>query len=186
MPSNSIPRTTDVLVIGCGLIGLSCAAAAAERGLDVRVVGEPRVGAASLAAAGLLAPSIEREDGPIHPDELRTLVAAFASWGPVLLYPFAVLGELAYRVLCALALAAAGLAPGRLLGAGLDFGRLFVVSLVVLAPLVLVESLLAVLHRPLSGWIAALAAIALLAFALRAVAAGRTEAHSGMPPSFGP
>ena len=130
--------------------------------------------------------AIEREDGPIHPDELRTLVAAFARWGPVLLYPFAVLGELAYRVLCALALAAAGLAPGRLLGAGLDFGRLFVVSLVVLVPLVLVESLLAVLHRPLSGWIAAFAAIALLAFALRAVAAGRTEAHSGMPPSFGP
>jgi glycine oxidase len=56
-------QTTDVLVIGCGLIGLACAAAAAERGLRVRLVGEPRVGAASLAAAGLLAPSIEREDG---------------------------------------------------------------------------------------------------------------------------
>jgi glycine oxidase len=56
-------ETADVLVIGCGLIGLACAAAAAERGLHVRLVGVPRVGAASLAAAGLLAPSIEREDG---------------------------------------------------------------------------------------------------------------------------
>lgn len=63
MSINATPRTTDVLVIGCGLIGLACAAAAAERGLSVRMVGEPRVGAASLAAAGLLAPSIEREDG---------------------------------------------------------------------------------------------------------------------------
>jgi len=60
---NTVPQTTDVLVIGCGLVGLACAAAAAERGLNVRIVGEPRVGAASLAAAGLLAPSIEREEG---------------------------------------------------------------------------------------------------------------------------
>ena len=63
MSTSTDPRTTDVLVIGCGLIGLACAAAAADRGLTVRVVGEPRVGAASLAAAGLLAPSIEREEG---------------------------------------------------------------------------------------------------------------------------
>ena len=55
--------SADVLVIGSGLIGLACAAAAAERGFCVRIVGEPRVGAASLAAAGLLAPSIERADG---------------------------------------------------------------------------------------------------------------------------
>src|SRR5580765_3690404 len=34
------------------------------------MVGEPRVGAASLAAAGLLAPSIEREDG--HANEFGT------------------------------------------------------------------------------------------------------------------
>jgi len=67
---NTAPQTTDVLIIGCGLIGLACAAAAAERGLLVRVVGEPRVGAASLAAAGLLAPSIEREDG--HASEFGT------------------------------------------------------------------------------------------------------------------
>jgi glycine oxidase len=60
----------DVLVIGCGLIGLACAAAAAERGLNVQVVGEPRLGEASLAAAGLLAPSIERADG--HASDFAT------------------------------------------------------------------------------------------------------------------
>ena len=53
----------DVLVIGDGLIGLACAAATAERGLRVRVVGMMLPGAASLAAAGLLAPSIEHGDG---------------------------------------------------------------------------------------------------------------------------
>jgi len=60
MTSSSSRSTPDVLVIGTGLIGLACAAAAAQRGLRVLVIGEPLVGAASLAAAGLLAPSIER------------------------------------------------------------------------------------------------------------------------------
>ena len=58
-PTNS----ADVLIIGTGLIGLACANAAAARGLSVLLVGQSRPGAASLAAAGLLAPSIEREDG---------------------------------------------------------------------------------------------------------------------------
>ena len=53
----------DVLVVGAGLIGLACAAAAAERGLSVIVVGHERTGQASLAAAGMLAPSIERAAG---------------------------------------------------------------------------------------------------------------------------
>ena len=66
-PSTS---AADVLVIGCGLIGLACGAAAAQRGFRVRIVGEPRVGAASLAAAGLLAPSIERADG--HASDFAT------------------------------------------------------------------------------------------------------------------
>jgi glycine oxidase len=54
----------DILVIGAGLIGLACAAAAADRGFRVQVVGRSRVGEASLAAAGMLAPSIERGEGP--------------------------------------------------------------------------------------------------------------------------
>ena len=55
--------TADVLIIGTGLIGLASAAAAAERGLSVLVVGQTRTGQASLAAAGILAPSIERAGG---------------------------------------------------------------------------------------------------------------------------
>ena len=49
----------DVIVIGGGLIGLSCGAALAERGLSVHLLSERRPGEASLAAAGLLAPSVE-------------------------------------------------------------------------------------------------------------------------------
>ena len=63
VPIGSSRRTSQVLVAGRGLIGLSCAIAAAERGFTVRVIAEPRVGEASLAAAGLLASSIEREEG---------------------------------------------------------------------------------------------------------------------------
>ena len=60
MPIHSPRSAPDVLVIGTGLIGLACAAAAAERGLTVLAVGEALAGTASLAAAGMLAPSIER------------------------------------------------------------------------------------------------------------------------------
>lgn len=51
--------TPDVIVIGGGLIGLASAAALAERGLRVDILSERRPGEASLAAAGLLAPSVE-------------------------------------------------------------------------------------------------------------------------------
>jgi len=63
---HTIRPVPDVLVIGGGLIGLACAVAAAERGWSVRIVGTVLPGAASLAAAGLLAPSIESSDGPAH------------------------------------------------------------------------------------------------------------------------
>jgi glycine oxidase len=56
-------QSADVVVIGAGLIGLACAAAAAERGLTVRLVGDALPGESSAAGAGLLAPSIEREEG---------------------------------------------------------------------------------------------------------------------------
>jgi glycine oxidase len=61
--TNSSPHSPDVLVIGGGLIGLACAMAAALRGFNVRVIGASRTGESSVAAAGLLAPSIEREEG---------------------------------------------------------------------------------------------------------------------------
>ena len=73
---------TDVLVVGAGLIGMSCAAAAAERGFSVRLIGEPRTGESSLAAAGMLAPSVERADGPA--DEFgiaaRDRYPAYVDW----------------------------------------------------------------------------------------------------------
>ncbi len=60
-------RTGDVVVVGAGVIGLSIAFELAERGAAVRVVdrGEP-AGAASWAAAGMLAPYTERvRDGAL-------------------------------------------------------------------------------------------------------------------------
>jgi glycine oxidase len=48
----------DLVVLGGGVAGLSAALAAAEIGLRVTVVDQPRAGAASRASAGMLAPSI--------------------------------------------------------------------------------------------------------------------------------
>lgn len=59
-----VERSSEVLVVGGGLIGLSCALAIAERGVSATVIATPRPGSASAAAAGLLAPSIERGEGP--------------------------------------------------------------------------------------------------------------------------
>ena len=58
--------TSDVTVIGAGIIGLATAAAAARRGFSVTLVGDQRAGEASAAAAGMLAPSVERAAGPAH------------------------------------------------------------------------------------------------------------------------
>lgn len=63
MPTHSVSSPPDVLVVGTGLIGLACATAAAERGFNVRLIGDALRGESSGAAAGLLAPSIEREEG---------------------------------------------------------------------------------------------------------------------------
>jgi glycine oxidase ThiO len=68
--AHSPHNSPDVLVIGSGLIGLACATAAAERGLNVQLVGETLAGESSIAAAGLLAPSIEREEG--HASDFAT------------------------------------------------------------------------------------------------------------------
>jgi hypothetical protein len=116
-----------------------------------------------------LVETFELEDGPISKDRMRAGVAAFARWTPVVIVPFAVLGELAYRLAAALALAVVGLVLARLLDLPLDFGRLFVLSIVVLAPLVLAESVLYAFGQPVSGWVAAPIALAYLAFALVAV-----------------
>ena len=51
-------RTPDVAVIGDGIIGLSTAFELARRGVRVGVFGTERAGVASVAAAGLVAPTI--------------------------------------------------------------------------------------------------------------------------------
>ncbi len=48
------------------MIGLTTAVALAERGVQVTLIGRPRPGEASSAAAGMLAPSVERASGPAH------------------------------------------------------------------------------------------------------------------------
>lgn len=59
-------RQPDVIVVGSGLIGLASALGLAGRGLKVSLVGTHRPGEASSAAAGMLAPSVERSTGPAH------------------------------------------------------------------------------------------------------------------------
>ena len=53
-------------MVGGGLVGLASAVAIAERGVSVLILTERRAGEASSAAAGMLAPSVERATGPAH------------------------------------------------------------------------------------------------------------------------
>ncbi len=62
MPSSA---TSDVVVIGDGAVGLCCARVLALRGAHVHLIGERQSGVASLASAGLLAPSLEPAPGAI-------------------------------------------------------------------------------------------------------------------------
>jgi glycine oxidase ThiO len=67
-----VSNTADVLVLGGGIAGLTVALEAARRDLSVIILDTPRPGAASRAAAGMLAPSVEE-----LPPEIRG--AAFAA-----------------------------------------------------------------------------------------------------------
>src|SRR5207237_1568771 len=60
------PLSGEVIVVGGGLIGLAISAALAERGVEVTLISEHRPGEASPAAAGMLAPSVERAPGAAH------------------------------------------------------------------------------------------------------------------------
>lgn len=59
--------TSEVIIAGQGVIGLCAALALAERGVSVLVIGEPSAGEASRAAAGMLAPSVERASADADP-----------------------------------------------------------------------------------------------------------------------
>jgi len=58
--------SADAVIIGGGLIGLACAVALARDGATAIVLDDSRPGAASPAAAGMLAPSIDRSPGPAN------------------------------------------------------------------------------------------------------------------------
>lgn len=75
-------RTTDVIVIGDGIIGLSTALELERRGARCTVFGAQRRGIASFAAAGLLAPSIGQlppAARPLFETSLRLYPALLAS-----------------------------------------------------------------------------------------------------------
>ncbi len=75
MATTETDRAADVIVVGAGVIGLSCAWQAAARGLEVVVLERDRPGAgASKVAAGMLAPVSEVSFG-----EDRLLELALAS-----------------------------------------------------------------------------------------------------------
>src|SRR5438067_13303840 len=64
MVSGARPAT-DVVVAGGGVVGLCAAVALAERGVSVVIVTQSRLGEASRAAAGMLAPSVERSSAEV-------------------------------------------------------------------------------------------------------------------------
>lgn len=59
-------RGGDVIIVGGGLVGLATGAALSARGADVTIVADHNAGEASRAAAGMLAPSVERSEGSAH------------------------------------------------------------------------------------------------------------------------
>jgi glycine/D-amino acid oxidase-like deaminating enzyme len=60
-------HTTDVTVIGNGIIGLAIGLELVARGLRCRVLGANRPGTASTAAAGILAPSVAQLPSAVRP-----------------------------------------------------------------------------------------------------------------------
>ena len=72
---NITDKRADVVVIGDGIIGLSTALELARRGASCRVLGAPNAGVASLAAAGLLAPSIGHLSANVEPFYHASLAA---------------------------------------------------------------------------------------------------------------
>lgn len=69
--ARSTAPAADVVVVGNGLVGLASAAALADAGLRVTLIGGVQRGQASYAAAGMLAPGVERATGPAHDFAIR-------------------------------------------------------------------------------------------------------------------
>lgn len=62
----ALVRGGNVVIIGGGLVGLASAAALSARGAEVSIVADHHPGEASRAAAGMLAPGVERAQGAAH------------------------------------------------------------------------------------------------------------------------
>src|SRR5580704_15536761 len=74
-------RSSDVLVVGGGVIGGALAWTLAQRGLSVTIVEGGRVGrGASWAAAGLLAPDLTSEDPPALTALAEASLALWPDW----------------------------------------------------------------------------------------------------------
>ena len=72
---------SDVVIAGGGLIGLACAAAIGARGGSVILLDDRRPGEASPAAAGMLAPSIERAGAAdAFADAARDRYPSYVEW----------------------------------------------------------------------------------------------------------
>jgi glycine oxidase len=70
-----LPRPSDIIVVGAGVVGCAVAHELARRGASVEIVDERPVGmGATQASAGVLAPHIEaRADGPLLDLSVRSL-----------------------------------------------------------------------------------------------------------------
>ncbi|QTC92053.1 FAD-binding oxidoreductase [Brevundimonas goettingensis] len=79
MPSSSSPLSTDILVLGAGVLGLCTAVELTRRGRQV-VVLDPGGGNASSVAAGMIAPAIESFVDGASPDHARLLREAGRLW----------------------------------------------------------------------------------------------------------
>lgn len=80
MPSSSPLLTTDILVIGAGVLGLCTAVELTRRGRDVLVL-DPGGRNASSVAAGMIAPAIESLVDGASQDHARSLREAGRLWG---------------------------------------------------------------------------------------------------------
>jgi glycine oxidase len=68
--------SADVVVIGCGIVGMCSALALADRRFRVCLIGESRSGEASPAAAGILGPSLEDTHGAHTPPAVHRFAVA--------------------------------------------------------------------------------------------------------------
>src|SRR5437762_13842516 len=70
-----MPRSSDIIVIGAGVVGCAIAYELARRGASVEIIDDRAVGmGATQASAGVLAPYIEaREGNPLLPLAVRSL-----------------------------------------------------------------------------------------------------------------